>query len=249
MRQTSPILVIDDDPRFCEFVSAALLRTGFEVLSAPDGPSGIELARAMQPTVILLDMMLPEVDGIATCRQLKREPLLKDIPVVAVTASDDLKYTAQALHAGAGLFLAKPIGASRLFQVVELATNRVQQERDKRAFPRFPATLPVHCLVRGDAKATWELAGQTGNVSLGGLLLLLPEIVPWGTLLRLHLKFSDESVTADGVVMWQGSRPADKGHFHHGIRILRLPEQDGLVRYGRRLSQIAVALRTDVSAP
>ena len=61
-----PILVIDDDPRFCEFVSAALSRTGFEVLSAPDGPSGIELARAMQPTVILLDMMLPEVDGIAT---------------------------------------------------------------------------------------------------------------------------------------------------------------------------------------
>ncbi len=120
-----PLLVIDDDPRFCEWVAAALKGTAFEVLSAFDGPSGIELARAAQPAVILLDMMMPGADGLATCKQLKRDPLLRDIPVIGVTASDDLKYPEQAFRAGAHLFLAKPFGAEGLLHVVKLAASQV----------------------------------------------------------------------------------------------------------------------------
>ncbi len=238
--QSHPLLVIDDDPRFCEWVTDALAGMGFEVFSAFDGPSGIELSRVVRPAVIILDMIMPGADGLATCKQLKRDPLLRDIPVVGVTSSPDLKYPKQAIHAGAHLFLAKPLGANGLLHVVQLAASQVEEEPGKRAFLRFPATISARCLVRRKAETTGELAGQTGNASLGGLLLLLPETVPWGTLLLIDLKLPDESVTADGAVMWQGPRPTNKGRFHHGIRILRFPQQDGFVRYRRWLNQIAV---------
>ncbi len=62
--QTRPILVIDDDSQFCELVTAILEQADFGVLSAPDGLSGLELARTAQPAVIILDMMMPGIDGI-----------------------------------------------------------------------------------------------------------------------------------------------------------------------------------------
>jgi CheY-like chemotaxis protein len=88
-----PILIIDDDPQVCELVVDILARADFEVLSAPNGPEGIELARTAQPAVIILDMMMPEMDGLNTLKDLKRDPVLKDIPVVGITASTDLTYT------------------------------------------------------------------------------------------------------------------------------------------------------------
>src|SRR3989304_1458779 len=81
-----PILVIDDDPHSLELVSAILGEADFEVLSAADGASGIELARTARPAVIILDMMMPGIDGINTLQTLKRDPVVKDIPVIAIRA-------------------------------------------------------------------------------------------------------------------------------------------------------------------
>lgn len=83
--------------------------------------------------------------------------------------------------------------------------------------------------------------GETGNVSLSGMLLLLPEKVEAGTLLRLQLQLADGPAPADGVVVWPGPQPTDKGYFHRGVRILRFPEEDGLVRYRRWLSLVSAA--------
>lgn len=85
-----PILIIDDEPDFREVVSSVLTKAGFRVLAAPDGPQGIVMARASQPAVILVDMLMPDMDGIETCERLKLDPGLEDIPVVGVTGSTDL---------------------------------------------------------------------------------------------------------------------------------------------------------------
>lgn len=241
--ETRPILVIDDDPMFCELVTATLWGIGFEVLSASDGPSGIDLARAAQPAVILLDIMMPGIDGIATCKRLKQDPVVWNIPVIGITASPDLKYTEEAFQAGAELFLAKPVGVKSLTQVVNLAAQRVHRETGHRVYPRFPAELAVGCLVpAGNSDTIRQVLGRTSNLSLGGLLLLLPERVPPGTVLELllALPLPREPITADGTVIWQGPKPAGDGKTPHGIQLLRFLEHFGLAHYQRYLSQIAL---------
>jgi CheY-like chemotaxis protein len=235
-----PILVIDDDPLFCELITAGLTDLGFQVLSAHDGPSGIELARAAQPVVILLDMMMPEVDGIATCKHLKQDPIVGNIPVIGITASIEATYPEQAFQAGAEFFLAKPFRLPYLVEILALAVKRSPHAGDRRASPRFPADLPVRRLIPGDRKATWEAVGRTANVSLGGLMVFLLERLPAGTLLDLTLDLPDRPVPAKGTVIWQGPPRQGDGKAPHGIRFVRFAENTGLAAYRRYLSQVAV---------
>lgn len=247
--QKRPILIIDDDPSLCETAAAMLVDAGFEVLSAPDGPSGIETARVAQPAVIILDMMMPGVDGIETCELLKRDPVLGDIPVIGATGSEDLTYTKKAFRAGAQFFLPKPFGTATLIQVVELALESARHHTplEGRRHPRFPAEVPIRCFVSADANTAREVRGHTQNVSLGGLLLLLAEKLESGMVLRLRLGLPEGAVSADGTVMWQAPQPTGEGKTLHGIRLLRFTEDAGLVQYRRFLSQLAAdyAARTN----
>ena len=236
------ILVIDDDRRSCETMTTILADASFDVLSAPDGLTGIETARETKPTLILLDMMMPGLDGIGTCERLKGDPVLNNIPVIGITGSSDLKYTEKAFRAGAQFFLPKPFGMESLVQIVQLALESTQSDTamDRhRPHPRFPAELLVWCLVGSDPDTTRKVMGHTQNLSLSGLLVLLPGRLEPGTVLRLCLGLPQGRITADGVVMWQAPKPTDEGKTPHGIRLLRFEEGAGLVQYRRYLSQIA----------
>lgn len=94
--------VIDDDPQFCELVTTILTGTGFGVLPALEGPSGIELAPVAQSMVILLDMVMPGANGIATCKEPKRDRVLGDIPVVGMAGSSNLMGAPQTFDAERG---------------------------------------------------------------------------------------------------------------------------------------------------
>jgi len=242
--QNRPILVIDDDPQSRELVTAILVEADFEVLAAPDGPSGIELARTARPAVIILDMMMPGMDGINTLQTLKRDPVLKNIPVVAITASSDLTYAEKAFRAGALFFLPKPFRAASLLRVVELAADRAQKDipmHRRRRHPRHPAEIAIWCFVRGDAGTTRGVVGHTGNVSLGGLSILLPETLTPGTAVRLGLGFPEGPITAKGTVIWHDPQPIGGERFHHGVRLLGFAEDTGLSQYRRYLGQIAAS--------
>ncbi len=237
-----PILIIDDDPKVCELITSVLTGAGLEVLAASDGLRGIETARAAQPTVILLDMMMPGLDGIETCKRLKQEPALERIPVVGITGSTDLSYTEKAFRAGARFFLPKPFGAESLVQVVELAAEVAHPEtamQHTRHHPRFPVELPIRCLVRGDAETAQELVGQTENVSLGGFQVLLSKALEPGTVLRLRLDLADGPITAYGTVVWQYIQVLGEGKIPHGIQFLHFQEDADLVQYRRFLSELA----------
>ncbi len=231
--QTRPILVIDDDPALCELVSSVLTDAGFKVLSAPDGLSGIALARAARPALILLDMIMSGLDGVGTCQRLKQDGVLSRTPVVAITASSDLRYIEQAFCAGAEFFLSKPIRAEILTQVVGLAVQRTRRETPRRAHPRFPAELPVRCVIR-------EATGHTVNASLGGLQLSLSERLAPGTVFRVELGLPTGVVTAEAKVIWQreeiGTRLTS-----HGVQILRFVEDTGFLQYKQFLKQVAAS--------
>src|SRR5690606_21177899 len=103
------ILVVDDLEPNVRLLRAKLEAEYFEVLTADSGFEAIEVARAEQPDLILLDVMMPGMDGFETCQRLKDDPKTRHIPVVMVTALDQQEDRVSGLRAGADDFLTKPI--------------------------------------------------------------------------------------------------------------------------------------------
>lgn len=237
--RTDLVLVIDDDPRSCELVDAMLTDVGFEVRSAYDGASGIELARTAQPAAIILDMMMPGMDGIDTLRRLKQDPVLRQIPVVTITAAPHLQYHEHAFQAGAASFVAKPFEAESLIDMVTFALQRTRHETDRRSHPRFPAELPVRCLIRKHGKTIRQVVGHTGNVGLAGILLWLPEMLVPGTEFQLQLGLPEGTVTIEGRVVWQVGEAVDP-IMPHGVQILGFAEDADCMKYGGFLEKLAV---------
>ena len=109
------ILVVDDIETNRRLLEARLTAEYFDVLMAPDGPTCLDLARSEKPDVILLDIMMPGMDGFETCRRLKSDPESRHIPVVMVTALDERTDRIRGLEAGADEFLTKPVDDVALF--------------------------------------------------------------------------------------------------------------------------------------
>ena len=109
------ILVVDDIETNRRLLEARLSAEYFEVIEAADGLSAIEAARTHEPDLILLDVMMPGMDGFETCRRLKADAALRHIPVVMVTALDQREHRIKGLEAGADEFLTKPVDDVALF--------------------------------------------------------------------------------------------------------------------------------------
>ena len=112
---TARVLVVDDVEVNVKLLEAKLASEYFEVVSAYNGPSAIEIAGVELPDIILLDVMMPRMDGFEVCRLLKANPLTADIPVVMVTALSDVSDRLRGLEAGADDFLTKPVNDTALF--------------------------------------------------------------------------------------------------------------------------------------
>lgn len=112
---TARILVVDDVELNVKLLEAKLAGEYFEVISAFNGPAALELAEAELPDIILLDVMMPRMDGFEVCRRLKASLRTSDIPVVMVTALSDVSDRLRGLEAGADDFLTKPVNDTALF--------------------------------------------------------------------------------------------------------------------------------------
>src|SRR5579864_7553641 len=112
---TARILVVDDVELNVKLLEAKLANEYFEVISAYDGPTALTLADAELPDIILLDVMMPRMDGFEVCRRLKADPRTADIPVVMVTALSDVADRLRGLEVGADDFLTKPVSDIALF--------------------------------------------------------------------------------------------------------------------------------------
>ena len=118
---TARILVVDDVPANIKLLEARLLAEYYDVLTAADGPSAIEAAETGKVDVVLLDVMMPGMDGFEVCRHLKSDPATAHVPVVMVTALDQVADRVRGLEAGADDFLTKPVND------LQLLTRSAQQ--------------------------------------------------------------------------------------------------------------------------
>jgi two-component system alkaline phosphatase synthesis response regulator PhoP len=123
---TYKILVVDDDPDIVELLEFNLKKEGYLTASASDGRRALAVAQDFVPDIILLDVMMPQLDGIATCRLLREQPRLKDTYIMILTARSEEFSEVAAFEAGADDFIAKPIKPRALLSRLAAVVRRDQ---------------------------------------------------------------------------------------------------------------------------
>src|SRR5512144_3161945 len=152
------ILVVDDIEANVRLLEAKLASEYYEVLTAGDGPTALPVAAAEKPDIILLDVMMPGMDGFAVCRRLKEAAETRHIPVVLVTALDGRADRVAGLEAGADDFLTKPIDDVMLFARVSSLTRLkavLDELREREALGRRMGAI---------AGAASRLGGSGGRI-------------------------------------------------------------------------------------
>ena len=111
---SSLVLVIDDEENIIDLVTLGLKYEGFEVEAARDGEEGIAAAQRTNPVFIILDWMLPDMDGLEVCRRLRTNPTTQAIPILLLTAKDEVGNRVEGLNTGADDYLTKPFNFEEL---------------------------------------------------------------------------------------------------------------------------------------
>ena len=119
------MLIVDDDPNVVDLSSLYLERDGFRVLSAQDGLRALELARSERPNLVVLDLMLPRLDGLAVCRTLRQE---SDVPIIMLTALVEEDDRLAGLELGADDYVTKPFSPRELAARVRAVLRRTEGE-------------------------------------------------------------------------------------------------------------------------
>jgi DNA-binding response OmpR family regulator len=145
---TRTILVVDDERNIVELARLYLRNEGFEIEAAYNGREGLEKARSLQPSLVLLDIMMPEMDGLEVFRQLRKS---SDIPVIMLTARADDVDKVVGLELGADDYVTKPFNPRELVARVKAVLRRTESG------PRKPASIQV-----GDL--TIDVAGREVQV-------------------------------------------------------------------------------------
>ncbi len=135
MARYSPImakvLVVDDEPDAVELVSFNLKAAGYEVVTADDGNEAIKRARQHSPDLVLLDVMLPEVDGLEVCKLLRRDPVTSGVPIIMLTAKAAEIDRVLGLELGADDYMTKPFSPRELVLRVKNLLKRRQAADEK----------------------------------------------------------------------------------------------------------------------
>jgi CheY-like chemotaxis protein len=120
------VLIVDDNPQNLKLAKVVLTQEGYDVATAADGEEALEVLRSVNPSVILMDLQLPGLDGLELTRQLKANPATRRIAIVALTAYAMKGDREKAFAAGCDDYVTKPIDIEALCRTVELHLGRVE---------------------------------------------------------------------------------------------------------------------------
>jgi two-component system alkaline phosphatase synthesis response regulator PhoP len=124
------VLVVEDEEDIRELVSYNLIKEGYQVSGAASGEEALAAVESMTPDLILLDIMLPGLDGLRVCRKLKDDPRFKSIPIIMLTAKGEEPDIVAGLNMGADDYVSKPFSPRVLLARIQAVLRRAEVERD-----------------------------------------------------------------------------------------------------------------------
>jgi len=119
MSQKATVLIVDDEPFNVDVLQQELEESDYQIITASNGQEALQQIKKHQPDLILLDLMMPVLDGFAVLSQIKGDNDLRDIPVIIVSAADDSKSIVKGIKQGADDYITKPIDAEHLKKKVK----------------------------------------------------------------------------------------------------------------------------------
>jgi len=135
-REGTRMLIIDDSPTIVALLRKFLQQNGYQTLEAGDAEKGVEVARAERPDMIFLDIVLPGMNGFAALRQLRRDPVTREIPIIMISGNEQATEQFYAQRIGADDFMKKPFSRSEVFA-------RIERLLDAEQVPKRPAPQPA----------------------------------------------------------------------------------------------------------
>lgn len=123
------MLVVDDDEDSRRLLAHLLKRKGYSVVLADGGPAALGALADESVDVVVLDVMMPNMDGFAVCRELKKQPATASLPIILLTARDDIETRATGMKLGVSEFLAKPVNKEELYARVRTQIDGRQRAR------------------------------------------------------------------------------------------------------------------------
>lgn len=158
------ILLVDDVPANLSVLTAALEPAGYEILAVPNGTTALKVAAKAQPSLILLDIMMPMIDGLETCRRLKQDEATRDIPIIFITARDETKTLVAGFQAGGVDYIIKPFHAE---EVVSRVATHLQISRLTRELQKANQELKAEMARRSQAETALQQADEKLSVLTG----------------------------------------------------------------------------------
>lgn len=236
------VLIVEDDASLRTALADALAGLGYEILEAGTGVEAYALAARQLPDLILLDLGLPDLDGLSVAKKLGEQPETAGIVVVALTAEEISGARAEEVVRHCIGYIPKPVGLDRLAHNVALFLRvgrpqgaaakamSTQDDHPKRRHPRFNVEIAAICRVRsgGRQAGAGRIAGLVRNLSEGGVMLELPHSCQKGAWLDISLRTSEARLHAVAEVVWTGppeTLPGMGQAYRHGLRFVWMDQE------------------------
>lgn len=177
------VLAVDDSPDALSMVHDALEASGLDVLVALDGKQALKIAARMTPDIILLDALMPNLDGFQTCKALKENPALSDVPVIFMTGLGDSEDIVKGLESGGVDYLVKPIRPDELVARINVHLNNARLTRSAHAAldqaGQVLLSVDVHAHVQWATPAAYSLMAKASLTDLADNPSVSAQVRQW----------------------------------------------------------------------
>ncbi|MBI3324313.1 MAG: response regulator [Candidatus Omnitrophica bacterium] len=143
MPPTQTVLVADDDPDLRDILRSILEPEGFRVVEAADGQKALDSIRTLNPDLLILDFVMPRLDGPHVCAALRKDLLLRHVPVIMLTGRGEIQDKVQGIDAGADDYLVKPFEPQELLARVRMILRRTTEELEANPLTRLPGNVSI----------------------------------------------------------------------------------------------------------
>jgi CheY-like chemotaxis protein/Tfp pilus assembly protein PilZ len=189
------ILLVDDVPFFSEIAKDFFRRDQVRLLTATSGAEAMETIRKTRPDIVFLDLYMPGGDGDLVCKEIKSDPILKSIPVIILTGSNNPRDVERCQQAGCNAFIKKPLTREYVLEAYRKLV-RVPIWSGKRVRVNFPSAFGIH--------ASKEYPANTWDISVGGLFLETEQLQTVNSAIIIQLRMSSDlaPINCKGRVAW-----------------------------------------------